>query len=57
MQTITPKRHQSPFVVRANPRAICRLSQQFQIDINSNDFNKIPKYLKGRDSIGETKTD
>lgn len=52
LNTITPKRHQSPFVLRANPRALCQLSQQFQIDIDSNEFEKIPKYLKGRDSIG-----
>lgn len=53
MNTITPKRYQSPFVLRANPRAICKLTQQFQVELDSNDFDKIPKYMKGRDSIGE----
>lgn len=53
MNTITPKRHQSPFVIRVNPGSLCKLSRQFEIDIDRSEFDKIPKYLKGRDSIGE----
>lgn len=53
MNTITPKRHQSPFVLRVDPASLCKLSRQFEIDIDRSEFDKIPKYLRGRDSIGK----
>lgn len=56
MNTLTPKRHQSPFVLRADPRFLSKLNKQFEIDINPIEFEKVPKYLKGRDSIDELST-
>lgn len=55
LNTITPKRHQSPFGLRVDPRTLCKLSRQFQIHIDPNDFDKIPKYMRGRDSLGKPK--
>lgn len=55
LNTITPKRHQSPFGLRVNPRSLCKLSTQFQVAIDPNEFDKIPKYIKGRDTIGNQK--
>lgn len=56
MNTITPKRHQSPFVLRADPRVLSKLTKQFEVKINPSEFDKVPKYIKGRDSIDELST-
>ncbi|XP_037043219.1 spindle and kinetochore-associated protein 1-like [Bradysia coprophila] len=56
VNTITPKRHQSPFGLRVDPRCLGVLKKQFQLHIDPSEFDRIPKYMRGRDSLDELTT-